>query len=95
MAELLVNPDRLYVISDCCANSKEFEDEATKKRVSAAAAVVKGKHFLESIVRIKAVPEGHEASSIEGETFTSALVAVLSEKSLPLLFDISTLPQPS
>ena len=84
VAELRVNADRLYVISDCCANSKEFEDEATKKRVSAAAAVVKGKHFLESVVKIKAVPEGHEASSIEGKTFTSALVAVLSEKSLPL-----------
>ena len=84
MAELRVIADRFYIISDCCANSKKFEDEATKKRVSDAAAVVKGKHFLESIVRIKAVPEGHEAIATEGKTLTSALVAVLSEKSLPL-----------
>ena len=78
--------DRLYVLTDCCANSKKFEDEATRKRVSDAVAVVKGKHFLESIVRIKAVPEGHEAMAIEGKTFTSALVDVLtlSKKSLPL-----------
>ena len=83
MAERRIT-DRLYVLTDCCANSKRFEDEATRKRVSDAVAVVKGKHFLESIVRIKAVPGGHEASSIEGKTFTSALVDVLSEKSLPL-----------
>merc|ERR1719242_534615 len=78
--------DRLYVLTDCCANSKKLEDEATRKRVSDAVAVVKGKHFLQRIVRIKAVPEGHEASSVEGKTFTSALVDVLtlSEESLPL-----------
>ena len=84
VAELHVVADRYYIISDCCANSKMFEDEVTKKRVSEAAAVVRGKHFLDNIVWIKAVPEGHEASSDEGKTFTSALVAVLSEKSLPL-----------
>ena len=84
VAELRVIAERFFIITDCCANSKKFEDEATKKRVSDAVAVVKGKHFLESIVRIKAVPGGHEASSVEGKTFTSALVDVLSEKSLPL-----------
>ena len=86
VAELRVIAERFFIITDCCANSKKFEDEATKKRVSDAVAVVKGKHFLESIVRIKAVPEGHEAMAIEGKTFTSALVDVLtlSKKSLPL-----------
>ena len=69
----LLKAERYIVISDCCANKFEFKDEATKKRVREAHAVVKD----ENIVKIKAVPDGKRAEADEGKTLTFALVAIL------------------
>ena len=62
-----------YVINDSCANTSEFKDEATKKRVRDAHAVKKDQH----IVQIKAVSDGKRAEADEGKTLTFALVEIL------------------
>ena len=62
-----------YVINDSCANTSEFKDEATKKRVRDAHAIKKDQH----IVQIKAVSDGKRAEAEEGKTLTFALVAIL------------------
>ena len=87
VAELRANPDRLYIISDTCANNKASEDPDTRKRVIDAQAIVKHPIFMENLVEIKAVNKGHKADANEGRTLTSALISVIKEMdrgSIPL-----------
>ena len=62
-----------FVVNDSCANTSQFKDETTKKRVRDAHAVEKH----QNIVQIKAVSDGKRAEANEGKTLTFALTAIL------------------
>ena len=78
-----INPNRYYVINDCCAVNKKFRDEETLERVEKAIETERAKDFGEKLIKINAAPAGYAATSIEGQTFTCGLVSAL-EKSLEI-----------
>ena len=78
-----INPNRYYVINDCCAVNKKFRDEETLERVEKAIETERAKDFGEKLIKINAAPAGYAATSIGGQTFTCGLVSAL-EKSLEI-----------
>ena len=85
-----VNPNLYYVVTDCCANNKDFRDEATLKRVEKAATLLRARDFKDKEVTLSAAPPGYTADARGAKTFTASLVNVLEqslkkgEKGVPL-----------
>ena len=86
----LVTAERYYIVTDCCANRRDWEDEKAKQRVEEAEDAQQHKTLVERIVNISAVPGGYKASAEEDKTLTCALVSVLEscleakERGIPL-----------
>ena len=85
-----VNPNLYYVVTDCCANNKDFRDEATLKRVEKATTLLRARDFKDKEVTLSAAPPGYTADARGAKTFTASLVNVLEqslkkgEKGVPL-----------
>ena len=74
-----VNPNLYYLVNDCCANNKEYNDDETLKLVRTATDDVRAEDFNDKEVWIKAAPPGYTATGLEGKTFTASLVELLEE----------------
>ena len=74
-----INPQRYFVINDCCSNSLDFDADTLIARMKEAQRVKKAKGFEDRYLEINAAPPGHRANALPGKTLTSALVSVLEE----------------
>ena len=74
-----VNPILYYVVTDCCANDRTSQDEATLKRVEKATTLLRARDFKDKEVTLSAAPPGYTADAREAKTFTVSLVNVLEQ----------------